>query len=126
MKKVVRLSEDDLTRLVRRVIEEQNVLDDIVYSRTQLIMKLRNKGYRLTKPGETGSESTAFRPKGKDLMISGYDGKPLVFYNGYNIVSFERDGVTIRVFSGGVQIGDSGKEKFFKLPKDLNKVENLL
>jgi hypothetical protein len=126
MRKIVRLTENDLSRIVKRVIKEQSSSDDIVSARTNIVMKLRNKGYRLTKPGETGSESTAFRPKGKDLMISGYDGKPLVFYNGYNIVSFERDGVTIRVFSGGVQIGDSGKEKFFKLPKDLNKVENLL
>jgi hypothetical protein len=89
-------------------------------------MKLRNKGYRLTKPGETGSESSAFKPKGKDLMIGGYDGKPLVFYNGYYIVSFERDGSTIRVFSGGGHVGDSGKSTLFKLPKDLNKLENLL
>jgi hypothetical protein len=88
-------------------------------------MKLRNKGYRLTKPGETGSESTAFKPKRNDLMIGGYDGKPLVFSNGYYIVSFEKDGSTIRVFSGG-GIGDSGKSTLFKLPKDLNKLENLL
>jgi hypothetical protein len=125
MGKIIRLTESDLTRLVKRVIEEQNNLEDIVSARTNLVMKLRNKGYRLTKPGETGSESSAFIPKKKDLMVSGYEGKPLVFYNGYYIVSFERDGVTIRVFSGG-GIGDSGKVKFFKLPKDLNKVENLL
>jgi hypothetical protein len=125
MKKVIRLTEDDLTKLVKRVIKEQSSSDDIVSARTNIVMKLRNKGYRLTKPGETGSESTAFKPKRNDLMIGGYDGKPLVFFNGYNIVSFERDGVTVRIFSGG-GIGDSGKATLYKLPKDLNKLENLL
>ena len=126
MKKVIRLTEEDLTKLVKRVIKEQSSSDDIVSARTNIVMKLKNKGYRLTKPGETGNESTAFKPKGKDLMIGGYDGKPLVFYNGYSIVSFERDGSTVRVFSGGGGIGDSGKSTFYKLPKDLNKLENLL
>jgi hypothetical protein len=125
MRKIVRLTENDLSRIVKRVIKEQSSSDDIVFARTDIVMKLRNKGYRLTKPGETGSESTAFKPKKNDLMIGGYDGKPLVFYNGYYIVSFEKDGSTIRVFSGG-GIGDSGKATFFKLPKDLNKLENLL
>ena len=125
MKKVIRLTEDDLTRLVKRVIKEQSSSDDIVSARTNIVMKLRNKGYRLTKPGETGSESTAFKPKKNDLMIGGYDGKPLVFFDGLKIVSFERDGSTIKVFSGG-GIGDSGKSTFYKLPKDLNKLENLL
>jgi|688.fasta_scaffold571291_2 hypothetical protein len=125
MRKIVRLTENDLSRIVKRVIKEQSSSDDIVSARTNIVMKLRNKGYRLTKPGETGSESTAFKPKKNDLMIGGYDGKPLVFYNGYYIVSFEKDGSTIRVFSGG-GIGDSGKATFFKLPKDLNKLENLL
>jgi hypothetical protein len=125
MRKIVRLTENDLSRIVKRVIKEQSSSDDIVSARTNIVMKLRNKGYRLTKPGETGSESTAFKPKKNDLMIGGYDGKPLVFYNGYYIVSFEKDGSTIRVFSGG-GIGDSGKSTLFKLPKDLNKLENLL
>ena len=125
MRKIVRLTENDLSRIVKRVIKEQSSSDDIVSARTNIVMKLRNKGYRLTKPGETGSESTAFKPKKNDLMIGGYDGKPLVFSNGYYIVSFEKDGSTIRVFSGG-GIGDSGKATFFKLPKDLNKLENLL
>lgn len=126
MKKVIRLTEEDLTRLVKRVIKEQSSSDDIVSARTNIVMKLRNKGYRLTKHGETGSESTAFKPKGNDLMIGGYDGKPLVFSNGYYIVSFEKDGSTIRVFSGGGRPGDSGKSTFYKLPQDLNKLENLL
>ncbi len=125
MRKIVRLTENDLSRIVKRVIKEQSSSDDIVSARTNIVMKLRNKGYRLTKPGETGSESTAFKPKRNDLMIGGYDGKPLVFFNGYNIVSFERDGVTVRIFSGG-GIGDSGKATLYKLPKDLNKLENLL
>ena len=125
MRKIVRLTENDLSRIVKRVIKEQSSSDDIVSARTNLVTKLKNKGYRLTKPGETGSESTAFKPKRNDLMIGGYDGKPLVFSNGYYIVSFEKDGSTIRVFSGG-GIGDSGKATFFKLPKDLNKLENLL
>jgi hypothetical protein len=89
-------------------------------------MELRNKGYRLTKLGETGNESSAFKPKKNDLMVNGYEGKPLVFTNGSNIVSLERDGVTVRVFSGGGGIGNSGKSTYFKLPKDLNNLLNQL
>jgi hypothetical protein len=103
------------------LVSEQNNLEDIVSARTNFIMGLRNDGYRLTKPGETGGESSAFRPKKKDLMVSGYEGKPLVFTNGYNIVGLEKDGVTVRVFSGG-GIGNSGKSSYFKLPKDLDKL----
>jgi hypothetical protein len=130
MKKVIRLTEDDLTRLVKRVIKEQPILGqrtsgDIVSARTNLVTKLKNKGYRLTKPGETGKESTAFKPKRGDLMIGGYDGKPLVFSNGLKIISFERDGSTIGVYQKIEALG-RGRTTFYKLPKDLNQLENLL
>ena len=47
MKKVIRLTEDDLTRLVKRVIKEQPILGqrtsgDIVSARTNLVTKLKN------------------------------------------------------------------------------------
>ena len=73
MKKIIRLTESELISLVKRVIKEERTSGDIVSARTNLVTKLKNKGYRLTKPGETGSESRAFKPKGKDLMIGGYE-----------------------------------------------------
>jgi len=117
MEKIIRLTESDLTRLVKRVIEEQNSSNDIVLVRTNFIMKLLNKGFKFT-PNAVGSAS-AFRPKNNDLMIDGYDGKPLIFTyglgtNGETIVSLERDGVTIRKFQGGAATR-------YTLPKDLDK-----
>ena len=122
MKKVIRLTEDDLVRLVKRVIKEERTSGDIVSARTNLVTKLKNKGYRLTKPGETGYESTAFKPKGNDLTIGGYDGKPLVFSNGLKIVSFEKDGSTIGIYQKINALG-KGRTTFYKLPKDLNQLE---
>jgi hypothetical protein len=59
MKKVIRLTETDLTRIVRRVINEQNLLDKVKDKVSGLVNrddstlnrnKLENMGYRLT-PG---------------------------------------------------------------------------
>ncbi len=117
MEKIIRLTESDLTRLVKRVIEEQNSSDDIVFTRSNFIMKLINKGFKFT-PNAVGNAS-AFRPKKNDLMIGGYDGKPLIFTyglgtNGETIVSLEKDGVTIRKFFAATATR-------YTLPKDLDK-----
>ena len=42
MKKVIRLTEDDLVRLVKRVIKEERTSGDIVSARTNLVTKLKN------------------------------------------------------------------------------------
>jgi hypothetical protein len=114
MKKIIRLTESDLTGLVKRVIEEQDVLNNIVHSRTKLVNALKKAGWKFS-PNASQSIS-AFKPKSGDLMVSGYEGKALVFTRNDESVYLNRDGITV-IHNGGLF---DEPLKRYKLPKDLN------
>ena len=95
------------------LVKEQNVLDDIVYSRTEFINALKKYGWKFSPNGV--QSPSAFKPKSSDLMVSGYDGKPLIFQNNLSSCYLNRDGVTI------ICTNMNGPLKKYKLPQELNK-----
>jgi hypothetical protein len=96
------------------LVKEQNILDNMVNSRTQVVQSLHNNGWQLA-PANNADVRTAFVDKGGALMIRGYEGKPLVFTKpGYNCV-IRKDGKTV-LCSGGGKLSD------FVLPNQLQEV----
>jgi hypothetical protein len=98
------------------LVNEQNVLNDIVYARTEFVNALKKYGWKFSPNGV--QSPSAFKPKGSDLMVSGYDGKPLVFQNNLSSCYLSRDGITIICTSLNEPL------KKYKLPQELDKFIN--
>ena len=119
MKKIIRLTESDLIKLVKKTINEQNVLDNLIYSRTNFVNLVKSKGWEYNP--NHAAKSSAFVPSSKDLMIDGYTGKPLVFTNNSNYCYIERNG---DIISCGDKFG--GELKKFRISNDFENFKRFI
>lgn len=108
----------DFVKYSRPSVNEQNVLNDLIYSRTKFVNQLQS-GWDYSPNNLMNKNS--FIPKKGDLMVSGYDNKPLVFTknNSEYYCYLNKDGKT--VMCGGNDIPDIKK---FILPTDIDKFKS--
>lgn len=83
MAKVIRLTETDLHNIVSRIIKEQMKSPSNVPLLTKFVQKFLPLDVNWKLAGPTDYDyKMAFAPSSKDLMIGGFEGKPLVFIHG--------------------------------------------
>lgn len=72
MKRIVRLTESDLTRIVKRVIQENKLLTEQSYTRGSIVSFIVNKSHQITGLNTVGCQNTFIQfeeidPKTKKL-----------------------------------------------------------
>lgn len=79
-KKIIRLTESDLIKLVKKVIKEQKKGISNTPLMTKFVQKFMPLGvnWKLAGPNDYDSKM-AYVAKSNDLMIDGFEGKPLIF-----------------------------------------------
>lgn len=72
MKKIVRITENDLTRIVKRVLKEQSLKDKIKSTKQNIGKKIK-KGVNNIKDKIQKVEKTAFQKQVEELLDDGYE-----------------------------------------------------
>jgi len=122
MGKIIRLTESDLTRLVKRVIEEQANGSGQIDKFLEIIT---DHGFKL----DVNSKDKPFAyVYNKGQYMSQFGGKPLCFFKKDNESYYNDENITIFLRKNGVRVTviKNGKQLGFNIPQDFASLEKSL